>query len=69
MFVDKVLNRADGVGVGIEEMDSLQMEIESMLVNVMQRNRLLKVETMILDNDKSDSLMVNQKKINIKFVK
>ncbi|CAF0755265.1 unnamed protein product [Brachionus calyciflorus] len=47
-----ILNRPDGDGVGIEEMDSLQMEIESLLVSVMQRNRLLKIETMILDNDK-----------------
>lgn len=42
-------------------MDNLQMEIESLLVNVMQRNRLLKIETMILDNDKnSDSVLIPQ---------
>lgn len=56
-----ILNRADGVGVGIEEMDSLQMEIESLLVNVMQRNRLLKVESMILDSDKNETLLVRTK--------
>ncbi len=54
-----VLKRQDGHGVGIEEMDSLQMEIESMLVNAMQRNRLLKIETMILDSEKPESLTVS----------
>lgn len=47
-----ILNRTDGVGVGIEEMDSLQMEVERMLVNVIQRNRSLTFETMLLDNDR-----------------
>jgi hypothetical protein len=58
----KVLNRPDGDGVGIEEMDTLQMELESILVNVMQRTRSLKVETMVLDNwtsDKNDSILVS----------
>jgi transcriptional adapter 3 len=38
-------------------MDTLQMEIEKLLVNIMQRSRQLKLETMILDNEatKSDS--------------
>ncbi len=57
----KVLNRPDGDGVGIEEMDTLQMELESILVNVMQRTRNLKMETMVLDNwtsDKNDSVLV-----------
>jgi len=57
-----VLNRPDGDGVGIEEMDTLQMELESILVNVMQRTRSLKVETMVLDNwtsDKNDSILVS----------
>lgn len=52
-----ILNRTEGDGVGIEEIDTLQMEIESLLVSVMQRNRQLKIETMILDdwnNDKTD---------------
>jgi transcriptional adapter 3 len=56
-----ILHRADGDGVGIEEMDSLQMEIESLLVNVMQRTRSLKMETLVLDNwtsDKSDSFLI-----------
>lgn len=36
------------------------MEIESLLVNVMQRTRQLKMETMILDNcEKSDIIIVN----------
>lgn len=35
------------------------MEIESLLVNVIQRNRVLKIETMILDNEKiSDNIIV-----------
>jgi hypothetical protein len=54
----QVLNREEGVGVGIEEMDTLQMEIECLLVNAIQRNRLLKMESMILDNDKSDSSII-----------
>lgn len=34
------------------------MEIESLLVNVIQRNRQLKIETMILDNEKiADNLL------------
>ncbi len=49
-----VLNRAEGNGVGIEEIDTLQMEIESLLVNVMQRTRQLKIETMILDDRNSE---------------
>ena len=49
-----VLNRPAGDGVGIEEMDSLQMEMESLLVHAMQRTRLLKLETMILDNGSTD---------------
>jgi hypothetical protein len=44
--------------VGIEEMDSLQMEIESLLVNAMQRNRMLKVETTVLDTEKPETLTV-----------
>ena len=38
-------------------MDTLQMEIEKLLVNIMQRSRQLKLETMILDNEavKSES--------------
>lgn len=64
-----ILNRPDGVGVGIEEMDSLQMEIESILVNVMQHTRSLKMETLVLDNwtsDKNDSILIQtpQKQIN-----
>lgn len=54
---NSILNRQEGDGVGIEEIDMLQMEIESILVNVMQRTRQLKIETMILDdwnNEKSD---------------
>lgn len=55
-----VLERADGVGVGIEEMDYLQMEIESLLVNIMQRSRQLKLETMILDDSSiSDSFITH----------
>lgn len=58
----QVLTRADGEGVGIEEMDNLQMELETMLVNVMQRARQLKMESMILDNltgsDLNESLIV-----------
>ncbi len=56
-----VLNRADGDGVGFEEIDTLQMELESLLVNVMQRTRQLKIETMILDdwnNEKSSIIKV-----------
>ena len=49
-----VLNRADGDGVGIEEMDSLQMEIEALLVDAMQRTRNLKMELMILEEESSD---------------
>lgn len=49
-----ILNRSEGDGVGIEEIDTLQMEIESLLVNVMQRSRQLKIETMILDDWNSD---------------
>lgn len=56
-----ILNRADGVGVGIEEMDSLQMEVERMLVNVIQRNRALTVESMILDSDPNESILVRFK--------
>ena len=44
-------------------MDSLQMELESLLVNVMQRTRNLKMETMVLDswgNDKNDSIIVRE---------
>lgn len=52
---NSILNRARGDGVGIEEIDTLQMEIESLLVNVMQRNRQLKIETMILDDWNNDS--------------
>ncbi|RNA06121.1 transcriptional adapter 3 [Brachionus plicatilis] len=56
-----VLNRPEGDGVGIEELDSLQMEIESLLVSVIQRNRQLKIETMILDNEKiSDNILAPQ---------
>jgi len=59
----EVLTRSDGEGVGIEEMDNLQMELETMLVNVMQRARQLKLESMILDNltgsDLNESLTVN----------
>ena len=57
----KVLNRPDGDGVGIEEMDSLQMEIEALLVDSMQRTRNLKMELMILDelnNDKNEIIKV-----------
>lgn len=57
MIYRLVLNRNEGDLVGIEEIDTLQMEIESILVNVIQRNRQLKIETMILDdwnNEKSD---------------
>jgi transcriptional adapter 3 len=50
-----ILNRSEGDGVGIEEIDMLQMEIESLLVNVMQRTRQLKIETMILDDWKGDT--------------
>lgn len=49
-----ILNRPEGNGVGIEEIDTLQMELESLLVNVMQRTRQLKLETMILDDWNSD---------------
>jgi hypothetical protein len=51
-----ILNRPNGDGVGIEELDSLQMELETLLVNVIQRNRQLKIETMILNEqtDKND---------------
>lgn len=59
-----ILNRADGVGVGIEEMDSLQMEVERMLVNVIQRNRTLTVESIILENERNhdvSSLLVSNK--------
>lgn len=56
-----MLNRPDGDGVGIEEMDSLQMEIEALLVDAMQRTRNLKMELMILDemnNDKNEIIKV-----------
>ena len=66
-----VLNRTEGDGVGIEEIDTLQMEIESLLVSVMQRNRQLKIETMILDdwnNDKTDVIakvkQISKKNLN-----
>ena len=39
-------------------MDNLQMEIESLLVNAMQRNRMLKVEVTVLDTEKSETLTV-----------
>ena len=43
-------------------MDYLQMEIESLLVNVMQRSKMLKLEMLILDGEKSatDSPMLLQ---------
>jgi len=55
---NSILNRPIGDGVGIEEIDSLQMEIEGLLVNAMERNRKFQLELMILDNwkDKSDVL-------------
>jgi transcriptional adapter 3 len=56
----QVLNRPDGDGVGIEEMDSLQMEIEALLVDAMQRTRNLKMELMILEDssDKNEIIKV-----------
>lgn len=52
----------------------LQMEIESILVNVMQRTRQLKIETMILDdwnNEKSDvvaKVIISIKQISFKSI-
>lgn len=65
MFFILVLSRPDGEGVGIEELDNLQMEIESLLVSVMQRNRLLKMESMILENDKIDTILTPQSSSSI----
>ena len=59
-----VLNRAAGDGVGIEEMDPLQMEMESLLVHAMQRTRLLKLETMILDNANTDKATAELMRVN-----
>jgi hypothetical protein len=55
------LNRPDGDGIGIEEMDSLQMEIEALLVDAMQRTRNLKMELMILEEggDKNEIIKVS----------
>ena len=65
----EVLTRSDGEGVGIEEMDNLQMELETMLVNVMQRARQLKLESMILENltgnDLKESLIVRKFSIRL----
>ncbi len=65
----EVLTRSDGEGVGIEEMDNLQMELETMLVNVMQRARQLKLESMILENltgnDLNESLIVRKFSIRL----
>jgi hypothetical protein len=46
--------------VGIEELDNLQMEIESLLVDAMQRTRTFKLQIMMLENGE-ESLPVKRK--------
>lgn len=50
MFIFSVLLRQDGDGVGIEEIDNLQTELESLLVEAMQRTRKYKIEIMTIEN-------------------
>jgi transcriptional adapter 3 len=54
-----ILERQNGEGVGIEEIDTLQMEIETLLVNALQRARSFQVELMVLEN-KAASDLLNQ---------
>jgi hypothetical protein len=54
------LTRPDGDGVGIEELDNLQMEIESLLVDAMQRTRTFKLQIMLLENG-DESVLVKSK--------
>jgi transcriptional adapter 3 len=59
-----ILERQDGEGVGIEEIDTLQMEIETLLVNALQRARTFQVELMILESkaaDKTDLIPIKLK--------
>ena len=49
-----ILTRQDGEGVGIEEIDSLQTEIETLLGNALQRARAFQVELMVLENKTID---------------
>ena len=58
---NSILERQDGEGVGIEEIDTLQMEIETLLVNALQRARTFQVELMVLEN-KAASDLINQTK-------
>jgi hypothetical protein len=44
------------------------MEIESLLVNAMQRTRLIKLETTVLDSEKTESIIVNYKIIKEKKI-
>ncbi len=46
--------------MGIEELDNLQMEIESLLVDAMQRTRTFKLQIMMLENGE-DSLSIKAK--------
>ena len=56
-----ILERQNGEGVGIEELDTLQMEIETLLVNALQRARAFQIELLVLDN-KAASDVINQVK-------
>ena len=62
-----ILERQNGEGVGIEEIDTLQMEIETLLVNALQRARSFQVELMVLENKAASDLLnqVKQKPPNI----
>jgi transcriptional adapter 3 len=57
-----ILSRSSGDGVGIEEIDNLQMELESLLVNAIERKRKFKIELMVLENqrDKNDGFKLQK---------
>lgn len=66
-----ILARQSGEGVGIEEIDSIQMELENLLVSVLQRTRKFKLELMVLDEAlgrKSDAskTVINNSKLKSK---
>ena len=52
-----ILERDSGQGIAIEEMDTLQMELEQMLVTIIQRARHLRVESQLLTNNGDTSMM------------
>lgn len=58
MILTLVLNRTEEEGVGLEDLDVLQIELESLLVSVTRRHMLVEDEMEALPKDKKTVLKV-----------